>query len=504
MSKIFDELKVYLEKGDALSEAQRIFEWDSATLAPKLADENTARVVGILSDMYFKTYVNEDVKRCLKELEKPEEFDKLAPAEKAQVKELRRLVRDLEKLPPEEYREFSELVARAMGIWEEARENDDYEKFAPVLAKIIEFQKKFAGYRMEPEKHSCLYDVLLDEYEPGFTVEKLDEFFEVIRSELVPFIKEVVEKAASVDKSYNEKHYDVEKQKELSHMLAEYVGFDFDKGVMAESAHPFTTNFHNKDVRITNHFYENNLESAIFSVIHESGHALYEMQVADEFTQTLVGEGTSMGMHESQSRFFENIIGRSEEFWKPLYGKLIDMFPEQLVNVSLEQFILGSNKPVPGPIRTEADELTYALHILVRYEIEKMIFNNEVSVDELPKVWNEKYEEYLGITPKNDAEGILQDVHWCGGDFGYFPSYALGSAVAAQIYYQMKKVLPFDECLEQGKLEPIRAYLKEHIHRFGKSKNTNEILRDMMGEEFNPEYYVKYLKEKYTKLYLEA
>lgn len=502
MSEVFDKLNHYLEKGDALSEAERIFEWDMATLAPKLADENTAKVIGILSDMYFKNYVNDEVKKYLEELGEPEERKKLTPAQKAQVKELEKLVGDLEKIPAQEYREFSELKARAMGVWEKAKEENDYESFVPVLSKIIAFRKKFAGYKKNPEKHACLYDVLLEDYEPGFTVEKLDSFFEMIRKELVPFIQEVVKKAASVDKSYNEKHYDVEKQKKLSYMLAEYVGFDFDKGVIAESAHPFTTNFHNKDVRITNHFYENNLESAIFSVIHESGHALYEMQVADELTQTLAGEGASMGMHESQSRFFENIIGRSEEFWKPLYGKLTELFPEELSGVSLEQFIQGSNKPIPGPIRTEADELTYSLHILIRYEIEKMIFNDEVSIEELPKVWNQKYEEYLGITPENDSQGILQDVHWSGGDFGYFPSYALGSAVAAQIYYHMKKVLPFEECLEQGKLEPIREYLKEHIHRFGKSKNTNEILKDMMGEEFNPQYYITYLKEKYTRLYL--
>lgn len=502
MSKSFDELKKYLEKGAALKTAQILIDWDTATLAPKLADENTAKILGVISDMYLNTYINEDVKKYLEELNKQEEFDKLTSAEKAQVKELGRLVKDLGKIPPKEFREYSELKARAMGVWTEAREMNQYKDFAPVLEKIIEYQKKFAGYRMDPEKHGCLYDVLLEDYEPGFTVEKLDEFFELIRKELVPFIKEVIKKAETVDKSYNEKSYPVEKQKELSHELAAYVGLDFDKGVMAESAHPFTTNLHNKDVRITNHYYENNLESAIFSVIHESGHALYEMQIADELTQTLVGEGTSMGMHESQSRFFENVIGRSEEFWKPLYGKLKEYFPEQLSEVTLSQFILGCNKLVQGPIRTEADELTYPLHILVRYEIEKMIFNNEITVEELPKVWNEKYKEYLGIEPDSDSKGVLQDVHWCGGDFGYFPSYALGSAIAAQIYYHIKKVLPFEECLEQGKLEAIRSYLKEHIHRFGKSRSTNEILFAMMGEEFNPNYYIEYLKEKYTRLYL--
>lgn len=502
MSEVFDRLKAYLEKGNALSRAQILFEWDTATLAPKLADENTAQVVGILSDMYLNAYVNEDVKQCLKELEKEEEFGKLSFVEQVEVEELRKLVGRLEKIPPREYREYSELKAKSISIWTEARKQGDFAKFAPVLAKIIEFKKKFASYRMNPEKHSCLYDAVLEEYEPGFTVEKLDEFFGLVRRELAPFVKEVVPKAECVDKSYNAKFYEVGKQKKFNHMLAEYVGFDFEKGVMTESAHPFTTSLHNKDVRITNHYYEHNLESAIFSVIHEAGHGIYEMQVDDAFTGTLAGEGTSMAMHEAQSRFFENIIGRSKAFWKPLYGKLVSVFPEQLGEVGLEQFISAINKPTPGPIRTEADELTYPLHVLIRYEVEKLIFNQGVSVEELPNIWNEKYEEYLGVVPKNAAEGVLQDVHWSGGDFGYFPSYALGSAVAAQIYCQMKQSLPFEECLEEGRLEEIREYLKEHVHRFGKSKDTNEILKRMMGEEFNPNYYVKYLKEKYTELYL--
>lgn len=208
-----------------------------------------------------------------------------------------------------------------------------------------------------------------------------------------------------------------------------------------------------------------------------------------------------MGMHESQSRFYENNLGRSRVFWKPIYPKVQELFPRQLGGVTLEEFYRAINKSVPSLIRTEADELTYPFHVMIRYEIEKMIFQGEVSVEELPAVWNRKYREYLGVVPDSDTVGILQDMHWAGGDFGYFPSYALGSAIAAQIYHHIKTVMPLEEYLEKGDLAPVREYLKEHIHRYGGAKNTQELLLAMTGEVFNPDYYIGYLTEKYTELY---
>ena len=223
------------------------------------------------------------------------------------------------------------------------------------------------------------------------------------------------------------------------------------------------------------------------------------MYIDDAITQTPVGTGTSMGMHESQSRFFENVIGRSKEFWEPIYPRLQEMFPQQLKVVSLEHFIQTINVAEPGLIRTEADELTYSLHVIVRYEIEKMIFADEISVEDLPRVWNEKYQEYLGICPTNDKEGILQDIHWAGGSFGYFPSYALGSAIAAQIYYHIEEKMPLHQYLHDGNIKPIREYLTDNIHRFGMTKNTREILKDMTGEDLDAKYYCKYLMDKYNK-----
>lgn len=501
ISKTFDKLNIYLEKAMAYETAMTLFQWDEETLAPKEASKYTAKILGILADSYFNSLINEDVKTLLRKLQ-DEELDSLTYKEQKIVNELIQDYEQLEAIPPNEYREFNELLAVSGSIWAKAKADNSFEDFAPTLDKIIEYQKKFATYRAEKlNEPKSLYEIVLSDYEKDLSIDKLDEFFNTIKSDIVPLFKKVSEKSSKVNKDYNFLSYDINKQRKFSKFISKYIGFDYDRGVIAESTHPFTTNLHNHDVRITTHYLKNNLESSIFSTIHECGHAIYEMNIADELTQTLVGGGASMGMHESQSRFFENIMGRSKAFWEPIYQKLIDTFPQQLQNVSLDNFIIGINKVEPSLIRTEADELSYSLHVLIRYEIEKMIFNNEVSVDELPKLWNDKYEEYLGIRPQDDTTGILQDTHWAMGSFGYFPSYAIGSAIASQIYYHIITVMPFEDNLKSMNLSPITEFLKEHIHRFGKTKKTDEFLMDMMNEKFNPIYYTKYLTEKYTTLY---
>lgn len=496
MNGKFEKLKPYLDKYMAINTAMAIIEWDNETLAPKEAIDNTAKVMGILSGEGFEALINPQVKEILKELE---EESKLSDFETKVYKKLKKRYKKLESIPSEEWKEFRQLTTKAGSVWQKAKIENDFNLYAPYLEKIIAYSKKFAAYQNSSGKK--LYDVLLDENEEGFTMEVLDKFFGKLKSEIVPLLAAITKKEDKVNKSFNFKSYDIEKQKEFNQWLAEYIGFDFNRGVIKESEHPFTIGFHNHDVRITTHYHENNLESAIFSTIHEVGHAIYEMGVDDEFTQTILDGGTSMGIHESQSRFFENIIGRSEEFWMPIYGKLVELFPEQLKNVDLKDFIKGINKVEPGLIRIEADELTYCLHIMVRYEIEKLFIENEINVYELPKIWNEKYKEYLGITPEKDSEGILQDVHWSMGAIGYFPSYALGNAFASQMYRQMKKDLPVETLLKERDLKPLVSYLGEHIHKYGASKDAMDILRDMTKEDFNVDYYIEYLREKYTKLY---
>jgi carboxypeptidase Taq len=499
MSKTFEKLQPFLEKSMALQSARNLFEWDDQTTAPFEAAEYTSRVVGILSDEYMKSLINDDVRKLLKKLREDKEQEELTNTEKAIVKELEKTYEQLESIPPEEYRAFNEYTSIATRKWAKAKKDNRYQDFAPYLEKIIDYKKRFAGYRAKGKKDP--YEVLLSDFDECFTTKELDCFFDKVKAEIVPLLKEVAKKAETVDKSYNYLTYDTEKQREFCRFLSGYVGFDFNRGVIAESAHPFTLQLHNHDVRITNLYIENNLESAMFSIIHESGHALYEMNIDDAITQTLVGGGASMGMHESQSRFYENLLGRSKDFWEPIYSKLVDTYPENLKNITLDHFILGINKATPSLIRTEADELSYCIHIIVRYEIEKMIFNNEVTVDQLPALWNQKYQEYMGITPTTDTEGILQDTHWACGEFGYFPSYAIGSAVASQIYACMQEKMPLSQYLKEGNLTPIREFLRDNIHKYGAVKNTNQILSDVCGEEFNADYYISYLKEKYTKLY---
>lgn len=495
MNQAYKELQPYLERAMAYQTALVLFEWDNETLAPKEAASYTAKMQGAISAAYQELMTDEKVKTLLLQCEKE---GQLTEAERAIVREAKEEMEELSCIPPHEYREFTELVSASTGIWAKARKEKDFDSFAPTLEKIITFQKRFASYRAKDGQK--LYDVMLDTYEKGFSMEKLDEFFGELKRELVPFLKQVMDSKVEINDTFLTGDYPEEKQRELAEYLAEYVGFDFEKGVLAVSAHPFTTNLHNHDVRITTH-YSDAVDSSLFSVIHEAGHGIYELGVGDELTQTLIGQGASMGMHESQSRFFENIIGRNGAFWVPLYPKVQEIFPEQLGHVSLEQFVEAINKVQPGLIRTEADELTYSLHVLVRYELEKMLVEEDLDVKELPELWADKYEEYLGVRPKDVSEGVLQDIHWSQGSFGYFPSYALGSAFGAQMLAHMKKQMDFDGLLREGDVGTIREYLRTHIHRFGKIKTSRQLLSDMTGEDFDPQYYLDYLKEKYSKLY---
>lgn len=499
MKKALEQLQPYLDKVFSLLSAKTLFEWDSQTLAPSGSQDATTQIIGTLSDEYQKVFLDKDVQACYEKCKEEMEQGMYSLNERGVIKVFGKRLEELTKIPPQEFREYNELASRSGIAWVKAKEDNNFDAFAPFLEKIIDFKKRFASYRAKDGEE--LYDVLLNDYEEGFGMKELDLFFADVKNVIIPLLKKVTKETSTIDKSYNEQTYSIEKQREFCDFLATYIGLPKEYCVISESAHPFTLALHNKDVRITDHYYENNLESAMFSMIHEGGHALYELGVHDDITLTLAGGGASMGMHESQSRFYENNICKNSAFWQPIYQKLVSTYPEQLSSLAFDDFIRGINKATADYVRTEADELSYSLHILVRYEVEKMIFTEDISVSDLPRIWNEKYEEYLGITPPTDTLGILQDTHWSWGEFGYFPSYAIGSAVAAQIYAHMQKVLPMEDLLLEGKLSVIRDYLKEHVHQYGQTKTTNEMLMDMMGESFSPKYYMEYLKNKYEVLY---
>lgn len=405
-------------------------------------------------------------------------------------------IEQIKKIPQSEYAAFQQLTSKAYPVYVKAKRKNDFQLFSPYLEQIVDYCKKLTVWLQTDDAKG--YDVLLDMYEPHYTTKQYDAFFDVLRSKLVPQIKKATENVAPVP-SWAKQLFQKDRQREFCEYLRDVMCFDKSRGIMKESEHPFTSGFGTDDVRITNHYYEDNFISSVFSAIHETGHALYEQQCDPALNVTMCGGGASLGLHESQSRFYENIIGRNFAFWRVHYRKLQQYFPTQLGNVTLEEFVAYVNRAERTFVRTEADELTYPLHVMLRYELEKELICGSLKVKDLPARWNEKFTEYFGITPPTDTLGVLQDVHWAYGNFGYFPTYALGSAIAAQLYHYMNKDFDVEASLKSGTTAQINDWLKEHVHKYGASKYPDEILRLAVGEDFNPDYYVDYLIGKYCK-----
>jgi len=413
------------------------------------------------------------------------------------VEVLRKQYDQIHRIPAEEYVEYNVLVNDAQSVWEKAKNENDFDSFAPYLEKIVQFNRRFAGY-YHPEM--APYDALLNEYEEGLNMQTLDAFFAQLRETIVPLIAKI-QKAEQIDDSFLFRHYPVEKQREFSDYLMEVMGLDRNHCGIAETEHPFTINFNNKDVRITTHYHADALASSMYSVIHEGGHAIYELGGEDRYNYTFLAGGVSMGIHESQSRFYENIVGRSRAFIELIFPKLQKLFPEQLADVTAQMFYKAVNKAQPSLIRTEADDLTYALHIMVRYELEKQLIDGTLAVKDLPAAWKRLYQQYLGITVPDDRNGCLQDSHWSGGSIGYFPSYALGSAYGPQMLHCMERSIGSVEVLiSEGRLAEVTAWLKENIHRHASFYKPGALFEQVCGK-FDAKYYTDYLTRKYTELY---
>ncbi|MBB6638317.1 carboxypeptidase M32 [Cohnella thailandensis] len=506
MSDIKDASDPKLERFRELTKQIKQYEeilaaiyWDMRTGAPRKGIGLRSEAYGTLSAETFRLSTSAEMGELLDHLSQPEAIGALGAIDRKQVEETRKDYERNRKLPPELYREYVVLTSQAESAWEEAKRRDDYPGFEPYLEKIIDFNRKFIelwGVKGTP------YDTLLDIYEPGMTTSELDRLFGELRARLVPLADAIASRGDKPDTSFLRGTFDIAAQKRFSKFILTRMGFDFEAGRLDESVHPFATGLNPGDVRITTRYLADDLTSALFGSIHEGGHALYEQNIAPELAGTLLCTGTSMGIHESQSRLWENMVGRSLSFWKQFYPELQKQFPGQLDNVGVEQFYRGINVVEPSLIRIEADELTYNLHIMIRYEIEKMIFNEGLSAKELPEVWNAKYKEALGIVPGSDAEGVLQDVHWSGGSFGYFPSYSLGNMYAAQIMNKAKTLRPdLEERIAAGELAPLKEWLTEGVYRHGKMKNPSEIIESITGESLKSAFLCDYLETKYREIY---
>jgi len=487
-----------VKKIKAYEEAAGLLYWDMRTGAPRKGIEQRSEALGVLSGEMFRLSISPEMEEYLNELSAPEAAAELDELNRRLVQECKKDFDRSKKIPPDRYQEYVVLTSKSEAVWEEAKEKGDFASFLPWLEKVVAFNLEFAelwGY----EGHK--YNALLEPYEPGMTVEKLDVVFGELRRRVVPLVAAIGDSPQKPDASVLRGKFDFDQQLRFSEFLLKEIGFDFEAGRLDKSVHPFATGLNPGDVRITTNFRDYDLTFSLFSSLHEGGHALYEQNISAELTGTLLATGTSMGIHESQSRFWENIVGRSKPFWQRYYRDLQSHFPA-LSDLDMETFYRAVNEVKPSLIRIEADEVTYNLHIMIRYELEKALFSGDLRPAELPGAWNDKYRDYLGVTPAHDGEGVLQDVHWSGGAFGYFPSYSLGNMYAAQIAAAMRREMPdMDERIARGELAPLKLWLTERIYRHGKMHTPNELIVGATGEELNPSYLVEYFERKFMPIY---
>ncbi|MCC8051755.1 MAG: carboxypeptidase M32 [Clostridiales bacterium] len=492
-----EQFKEYLHKMRQYDHVLTLLYWDLSTLAPEKGVEARMNAINYFSTESFRLSTADEYGEMLKELSKPEQFDALDETMQLTVKRYLRDYERFKRIPEEFYSSYTEVKTRSERAWEKAKRAADFSQFAPHLEKVISMTKEYVHY-MEPDEEA--YEVLLDLYEEGMDSKTIDRVFDELKEGLLPLLKKI-EESGRPDLSALEGTYDMEAQKKVQDMLLSYIGFDKDAGATAESEHPFTTDLCIGDVRVTNHYSEKDPISAMFSAIHEGGHAIFGQNIDPAYEDTALEQVNMMGLHESQSRFFENILGRRRSFWVPIYDKLGELLP-QFRKVPLDTFCRAINDVHPSLIRTEADEVTYCLHIILRYEMEKAIFRDNTPVDELPQLWNDKMEELLGIRPENDGEGILQDMHWSDGSFGYFPSYLLGSMYDGMFLEALEKEKgSVDTILEEGRISEITSWLNEKIHRYGSRYTSAEVLQRVCGKELSAQPLLDYFNQKYAKLY---
>jgi len=479
----------------ALGMAESLFLWDATTSGvPAKSLGVRGAAAGWLSGEAFRRLIAPDTLEAVETLESI--GGELSVYEAAMVREIGRKYRKFKAIPPDEFQAFMALAAQSEPVWEAARSKRDFDMMLPYYDKIFDFLRRKCdcfGFDAHP------YDALLDEYEMGATVEILDGFFNAMREKIVPLLGEITKRGKQPRTVTGS--FDISGQRALAPWLTGFVGYDLSRGKIGEVQHPYCTSLSRNDVRITTKYHENQLFSAIYSTIHESGHALYEQNMDEALERYYLAIAPSMGLHESQSRFFENMICRSRTFAGLLLPKLREQY-DYFSDWDEEALFRAVNIARPSFIRIEADELTYCLHIIVRYELEKALMAGEIKASMLPQLWDDKYEELLGVRPGNVAEGVLQDVHWSRGYIGYFPSYAVGTAYGAQFMHAMRKTVDVESAVKNSDLSPVVEWMKENVHRHGRVMITDDLLVQATGESFNHKYYVDYLTEKFTGLYL--
>ena len=480
----------------AYAHAMDLIWYDGDTAAPKGTAANRAHSLEILSEEAYRISTGAETVALLEFLD--EHKAELSARERRMVELLLKEIRRLQRIPLDEYTAHQRLTVEAGDVWERAKAASNFALFEPYLERLFDDAKRFARY-CAPDKDP--YDYWLNEFEEGLDQAKCDAFFSTLRAHIVPLLAEIRTREP-ISNAMLMGHFPAPEQEKLARRIMDVMGLDPAHVGLASTEHPFTASLGSHfDERITTHYYEDYVASSLYSVIHEGGHALYDTNSADDLAYTVLDGGVSMGIHESQSRFFENLLGRSRPFCEYLFPVLKELFPAQMAGHTAEEFYRAVNRAEPDLIRTEADELTYPLHIMVRYELEKRLMAGGLTVRELPGEWNRLYREYLGVEVPDDAHGVLQDIHWAQGAIGYFPSYAFGSAYGAQFLRRMRETVDVDGCLRAGNFAPINRWLRERVWRFGRAYKPAELFERATGEAFDPTAFTSYLEEKFGELY---
>ncbi len=490
-----NDLKEYVREIGELSAASALAAWDQRTHMPEKGAEARAKVIGRLSRLAFERTISDRMGELLAQAEK--ELDGSSTVERALVREWKRTYTRYKAIPPDFYQKFVETCTRAETVWEKAKAASDFAMFRPHLAEVVDMVReltRYIGYKDSP------YDALVEEYEPGMSTEKLRAVLGGLREELVPFLRELMERGQAPEPLPAGK-FAVDSQRALCREALQAIGYDFSAGRLDDSVHPFTIGLGPGDTRVTNRYREDDPLPALFGALHEGGHALYDQGLAPELAWTGLDGGASFGIHESQSRFWENQIGRSLAFWRFFRIKLVRRF-KSLAKFKAEDFWRAVNRAEPGFIRVDADEVTYNLHICLRFELELDLIEGRLKVEHLPQRWNEAMHKYLGVVPPDDRQGVLQDVHWSSGSFGYFPSYTLGNLYAAQFTHAAVQEIPeFWDLVAQGNFTPILGWLREKIHRHGRVYLPEELAQAVTGQGLTPRPFLQYIQGKYRAVY---
>ncbi|CAI2718274.1 carboxypeptidase M32 [Nitrospina watsonii] len=495
---VYDSLVARLQEVHYLNSVMGILHWDQEVIMPPGGGDSRAHQLSTLAGLSHDKFTAPEIGEWLTQLESAPESE-FNDVERCNIRETRREYDREVKVPRQLVQELAEMGSRGHHIWVKAREDNDFASFAPFLEKMVELKKQWA-HHIDPNRPA--YDVNIDVFEQGFTMERIDPVFERLKAELVPLIAAIKDSDYKPDTSFLQGHFPLAEQKALGQHVIRDMGFNFDNGRVDVSVHPFCGGGDCTDVRITTRYREDNFIESLYAAIHETGHALYEQGRMQDQKALPVSEALTTGVHESQSLFWERMIAQQQAFAQRYCSLFAETFPEAFRNVDAHKAYEGINTCQPSFIRVEADEVTYPMHVILRYEIEKGLFDGSMQVQDLPRIWNDKMEAYLGIRPPTDREGVLQDVHWSGGAFGYFPSYTLGAMMACQFYKALEREMPdIRDHIASGNFKVIKEWLNRNVHSKGKLYDTDTLLKQVTGEPFNPSPFIAYLQAKYTAIY---